>query len=63
MKTKNTVVEKYDKELKEIEKQLELFKAGETSYLFLINRIKELTISAYFGGKYEAINEMRKFNN
>ncbi len=63
MKTKNTVEEKYDKELQEIEEQLELFKAGKMSHLFLINRIINLTISAYFGGKYEAINEMRKFNN
>ena len=39
---KQTVVEKYDKELKqEIEEQLELFKAGKMSHLFLINRINK----------------------
>ena len=61
MKTKNTVVEKYDKELQEIEKQLDLFKAGEMSHPFLINRITHLTISAYFDGKIDGVKEMHKF--
>ena len=60
MEKKQTVVEKYDKELQEIEEQLELFKAGEISHNFLINRIKNLAISAYFDGKFEGINEMHK---
>ena len=61
MKTKKTVVEKYDKELQEIEEQLELFKAGKMSHLFLINRITQLTISAYFDGKIDGVKEMHKF--
>ena len=60
MEKKQTVVEKYDKELQEIEEQLELFKAGKMSHLFLINRIQNLTISAYFDGKIEGVNEMHK---
>ena len=60
MEKKQTVVEKYDKELQEIEEQLELFKAGEISHPFLINRIQLLTISAYFDGKFEGLNEMYK---
>ena len=42
MEKKQTVVEKYDKELQEIEEQLELFKAGKMSHLFLINRIQNI---------------------
>ena len=60
MEKKQTVVEKYDNELQEIEEQLELFKAGKMSHLFLINRIQHLTISAYFDGKFEGMNEMHK---
>ena len=58
---KQTVEEKYDKELQEIEKQMQLFKDGEISHPFLINRIIHLTISAYHDGKIDGINEMRKF--
>ena len=57
---KQTVVEKYDKEFKTIEEQLELFKAGKMSHLFLINRIQHLTIIAYFDGKIDGVNEMHK---
>ena len=60
MEKKQTVVEKYDNEFKTIEEQLELFKAGEISHLFLINRIQHLTISAYFDGKFDELNEMYK---
>ena len=60
MEKQQTFVEKYDKELKTIEEQLELFKAGEISHLFLINIIQLLTISAYFDGKFEGLNEMNK---
>ena len=60
MEKKQTVLEKYDKEFKTIEEQLELFKAGEISHPFLINRIKHLAISAYFNGKFEGINEIHK---
>lgn len=60
MEKKQTVVEKYDNEFKTIEELLELFKAGEISHLFLINRVQHLTISAYFDGKFEGINEMHK---
>ena len=60
MEKKQTVVEKYDKEFKTIEEQLELFKAGKISHPFLINRIQHLTISAYFDGKIEGVNEIHK---
>ena len=60
MEKQQTVVEKHDKELQEIEEQLELFKAGKISHLFLINRIQHLTISAYFDGKIDGVKEMYK---
>ena len=60
MEKEQTVVEKYDKEFKTIKEQLELFKAGEMSHPFLINRIKHLTIRAYYDGKIEGINKMHK---
>ena len=60
MEKKQTVVEKYDNEFKTIEEQLDLFKAGKMSHLFLINRIINLTISAYFDGKIDGVKEMYK---
>ena len=58
---KQTVEEKYDKVLQEIEKQMQLFKDGEIWDFNLLTRIKILTISAYYDGKGDGINEMRKF--
>ena len=58
---KQTIEEKYDKELQEIEKQMQLFKDGEIWDFQLLNRIKILTTSAYYDGKGDGINEMRKF--
>lgn len=60
MKKKQAVVKIYDKELQEIEEQLELFKDGKMSHLFLINRIQHLAISAYFNGKIDGVREMYK---
>ena len=54
---------KYDKELQEIEKQMQLFKDGEIWDFQLLNRIKILTTSAYYDGKGDGINEMRKFRS
>ena len=60
METKQTVVEKYSKELEEIESQLELTKAGESSDIELINKIKSLTICAYYDGKCEGMQQMHE---
>ena len=58
METKKTVVEKYSRELEEIESQLELVKAGESSDIELINQIRALAISAYYDGKREGMQQM-----
>ena len=60
MEAKKTVVEKYSRELEEIESQLELMKAGESSGIGLINKIKSLTICAYYDGKCEGIQQMHE---
>ena len=60
METKNSVVEKYNKELQEIEEQIELFKAGEIWDFQLINRIKNLVITTYYDGKCEGMKEVEK---
>ena len=60
MKTKKSVVEKYNKELEEITQQIELIKAGESSGIDLINKIKSLTICAYYDGKCEGIQQMHE---
>ena len=62
MKTKQTVVEKYNRELEEIESQLELIKAGESSGIGLINKIKSLTICAYYEGKCDGIKDTNIIN-
>ena len=60
METKQTIVEKYSKELEEIEIQLELTKAGESSDIELINKIKSLTICAYYDGKCEGMQQIHE---
>ena len=60
METKKTVVERYGKELEEIEEQLELLKAGEVWDFQLINRIKNLVITTYYDGKCEGMKEVEK---
>ena len=60
METKKTVVEKYNRELEEIEEQLKLVKAGESSGIGLINQIKSLTICAYYDGKCEGVQQMHE---
>ena len=60
MKTKNTVVEKYNKELQKIKEQIELLKAGEIWDIQLITRIENLAIKTYYDGKSDSLNEMRK---
>ena len=60
MQTKQTVVEKYSKELEEIESQLELIKAGKSPDIELINKIKSLTICAYYDGKCEGVQQLHE---
>ena len=60
METKKTVVERYGKELEEIEEQLELLKAGEVWDFEIMNRIKILTTSAYYDGKSDGIETGRQ---
>ena len=59
METKKTTVEKYSKELDEIENNLELFKAGEICDFEMMNKIKILLINVYTDGKCEGIQQMR----
>ena len=60
METKQTVVEKYSEELEEINQQIELVKAGKSSYIELISQIKSLTICAYYDGKCEGMQQMHE---
>ena len=60
MEAKETVVEKYNRELEEIEEQIELYNSGEICDFQLMNKIKNLTICAYYDGKRDGINEMNK---
>ena len=60
METKKTVVERYGKELEEIEEQLELLKAGEVWDFEIMNRIKTLITSAYYEGKSDGIETGRQ---
>ena len=58
METKQTVVEKYNKELEEIEELIELVKCGEISDCHLMSRIKSLAIDAYYDGKCDGMQKM-----
>ena len=60
MKTKNTVVEKYNKELQKIKEQVFLFEAGEICHLQLMTSIENLAIKTYYDGMHEGVNGMRK---
>ena len=60
METKKTVVEKYSKELEKIEEQIELLKEGEIFDFQLLNRIINLTISAYYDGKGDGLKQMHE---
>ena len=55
-----TVVEKYNRELEEIKEQIELYNSGEICDFQLINKIKSLTIAAYYDGKSEGLKEANK---
>ena len=55
-----TVVEKYNRDLEEIEEQIELYNSGEICDFQLINKIKYLAIAAYYDGKRDGINEINK---
>ena len=57
MQTKKTVVEKYNKDLNEIEEQIELLKEGEIYDFQLLNRIKILAIKAYYDGEKQGITQ------
>ena len=58
METKQTVVEKYNKELEEIEELIELVKCGEIFDCHLMGRIKSLAIDAYYDGKCDGMKQM-----
>ena len=60
METKKTVVEKYSKELEEINQQIELVKAGESLDIVLLSRIRSLAIDAYYDGKCEGMQQMHE---
>ena len=60
METKNTVVEKYNKELQEIKEQIELSKAGEIYHIRLIASIENLAIKTYYDGMHKGVNDMKK---
>lgn len=55
MEAKKTVVEKYNRELEEINQQIELVKTGKSSGIGLINQIKALVIDAYYNGQHDGI--------
>ena len=57
METKQTVSQRYNKELEEIEEQIELLKAGEIFDSILMSSIKILAIKIYYEGKCDGINE------
>ena len=59
METKKTTVEKYNKELEEIEELIELVKCGEICDFEMMNKIKILLINVYTDGKCEGIQQMR----
>ena len=60
MGAKKTVVEKYSRELEEINQQIELIETGEASGIGLINKIRLLAICAYYNGKCEGIQQMHE---
>ena len=60
METTKKVTELYQKELEEIEEQIEFLNAGEICDFQLINKIKYLAIAAYYDGKRDGINEINK---
>ena len=55
-----TVIEKYNRELEEIEDKIELYNSGEICDFQLMNKIKNLTICAYYDGKSEGLKEANK---
>ena len=57
METKKTVIEKYDKEFLEIEKQMQQFKENEIFDFQLLNMVKNLAIRTYYDGMSKGINE------
>ena len=54
---KQTVEQRYRKELDEIEAQIELVKDGKIFDSLLISSIKILAIKIYYEGKCDGINE------
>ena len=57
---KQTVVQRYDKEFEGMEEQIELLKEGEICDFELMNKIKNLIISAYYDGKCEGMQQMHE---
>ena len=60
MEANQTVVEKYSKELDEIEELIELVKAGECPDFQLLSTIKSLAIKAYYDGKCDGMRQMHE---
>ena len=60
METKQTAVQRYGKELEEIEQNVEFVKAGEICDFELMSKIKSLIISAYYDGKCEGVQQMHE---
>ena len=60
METKQTVSQRYSKELEEIEVQIELLKEGEICDFGLMSMIKSLIISAYYTGKCDGMQQMHE---
>ena len=60
METQKTVVERYSKEIEEIEEQIELVKEGECPDFQLLSNIKSLAIEAYYSGKADGMQQMHE---
>ena len=57
METKKTVVEKYNSEFLEIEKQMQQFKDDKIFDFQLLNRVKNLAIRTYYDGMSKGIKD------
>ena len=60
MKQKQTVVEKYSKELEEIKKQIESFKTGDVWDFEIMHKVKILIISVYSDGRSDGFEAGRQ---
>ena len=60
MKMKQTVLEKYSKELEEISQQIKLIKTGDSLGIDLMSNIKSLMIVIYYDGKCEGVQQIHE---